>query len=58
MSYPACTLAASAAYGLNYLLAIMVEGAEEDPPRKAVEAVALLAAILFVVGGGVSRALR
>jgi hypothetical protein len=51
--------ASSAAYDLDYLLPVEVEGAEKHPPRKAVEAApALLAAFMLWAGGGVLRALR
>jgi hypothetical protein len=57
--YPTRTTAAPAAYGVEDLLAIMAQGAEEHPPRKAVEAApVLLAALVFLVGRGVLRALR
>ncbi len=56
--YPARTAAASTADGLDYLLAVVVQGAEEHPPRKAVEAAALLTAFILLVGGGVLRTLR
>jgi uncharacterized membrane protein YqhA len=54
------TLAATAADGLYYLLAVMTYGAEEHPSLQAVEAVpALLTGlVLFMVSGGVSRMLR
>ncbi len=50
--------ASSAAYDLDYLLAVVVEETKEHPPRKEVEAVALFAALVLWVGRGVLRALR
>ena len=40
-AYPARATTPAAADGVEDLLAIVVEGAQEHPPRKAVEAVAL-----------------
>ncbi len=52
-------LASTAADGLDHLLAIMGKGAEEHPPRKAVETTpALLAVLVLLVGGRVLRWLR
>jgi choline-glycine betaine transporter len=54
-----CTFAATAADSLDYLLAVVTNGAEEHPPLQAVEAVSLLsAAFVHLVGRGVLRALR
>src|SRR5215208_6479423 len=40
-AYPARAAAPAAADGVEDLLAVVVEGAQEHPPRKAVEALAL-----------------
>ncbi len=55
---PARTTTFAAADGLNYLLAIVVQGAKEHPTLQAVEAVALLSALVLVVGGGRVCAVR
>jgi hypothetical protein len=56
--YPSGALAAPAADGLYYLLAVMVQEAEENPPLEAVEAVALLSAFVHLVGRRGLRVLR
>jgi hypothetical protein len=56
--YPSSALAPAAADGLDYLLAVVTQRAKEHPPRKAVEAVALLVSLLLLVGREVLRALR
>jgi hypothetical protein len=56
--YPSSALAASAAHSLDSFLAVVTQRAEEHPSLQAVEAVALLAALVLVVGGGVFGALR
>jgi hypothetical protein len=51
-------MAAAAADGLNYLLAVVTYGAQEHPTLQAVEAVALLCAFVLVVGRRVLGVLR
>ena len=48
----------AAADSLDYLLAIVVEGAEEHPTLKTIEAAALLSALVLLVGGGWVCAVR
>jgi hypothetical protein len=52
------TVAPTTAYGVEDLFSIVAEGAKKDPSRKAVEAVALFAVFMLLVGRGVLRALR
>jgi hypothetical protein len=56
--HTAGALALPAADGLDNLLAVVAYRAEEHPPRKAVEAVALLVSLVLLVGRGGLRALR
>ena len=46
------TTTSAAADSLDHLLAIVVQGTKEHPPLQTVEAVALLAALVLLVGGG------
>src|SRR5919107_1345610 len=53
-SYPALTAALAAAKGVENLLAVVTERAQEHPPRKAVEALApLILGIVLASGRGV-----
>ena len=56
--YPTSAVAAPAADGLDYLLAVMTKRAEKYPTLQTVEAVALLAVVLLLDGGGVLGVLR
>jgi hypothetical protein len=56
--YSSSALAALAADGLNYLLAVMTDGTEEHPSLQAVEAVALFSTFVLLAGRGVLGALR
>jgi hypothetical protein len=47
--YPARAATPTAADGLNYLLSVVVEGTQEDPTLKAVEAAPALLLVLFVL---------
>jgi hypothetical protein len=54
-AHPARAGAPAAADGVEDLLAVVVERAQEHPPRKAVEALALLVLDIFVVVLGSTR---
>ena len=56
--YPSSALAAPAADGFDYLLAVVVYGAQEYPSLEAVEAVTLLSPYVLLVGRGVLGVLR
>jgi hypothetical protein len=49
VAYPARALAASAADSLEYLLTVVTDRAEEHPTLQAVEAIALLAALMVLL---------
>ncbi len=55
---PTQATASAAADSLDHLLAIVVQGAKEHPTLQTVEAVALLSALVFLVGGGRVCAVR
>ncbi len=50
-THTAFTAALATANGVEYLFAIVVDGAQEDPPRKAVKAVALPVLGLVLASG-------
>jgi hypothetical protein len=56
--YLSSTLATTAADSLDHLLTVVVQRTEEHPTLQTVEAVALLSALVLLVGGGVLRVLR
>jgi hypothetical protein len=55
---PTRTTTFATADSLNYLLAIVVQRAEEYPSLQTVEAVALLISLVLLVGGGWVCAVR
>ena len=55
---PTRTTTSATADDLAHLLAIVVHRAEEHPTLQTVEAVALLASLVLLVGGGGVRAVR
>ena len=50
-AYPPRTAALATANGVENLLAVMVEGTQEHPPRKAEEALALLVLSIVLASG-------